>query len=158
MLQLSVCRDIEHLGSLESNQESPLSCSPNFQHAQYLDIHTLTNELIVLEHYQRNVRQFTPQTSKYTVHRFDLSSPLMKTFVSWIFHYGDWWKQNTQPMVKCLRGSAVKGPVHISHITLFVLFIGYESFSCDIKHSKQWPHIAVVEYARVVSLHCSRIF
>ena len=82
----------------------------------------------------------------------------MKTFVSWIFHYGDWWKQNTQPMIKCLRGSAVKGPVHISHITLFVLFIGYESFSCDIKHSKQWPNIAVVEYARVVSLHCSRIF
>ena len=82
----------------------------------------------------------------------------MKTFVSWIFHYGDWWKQNTQPMVKCLRGSAVKGPVHISHITLFVLFIGDESFSCDIKHSKQGPNIAVVEYARVVSLHCSRIF
>ena len=48
MLQLSVCRDIEHLGSLESNQESPLSCSPNFQHAQYLDIRTLTHELIVL--------------------------------------------------------------------------------------------------------------
>ena len=46
----------------------------------------------------------------------------------------------------------------ISHITLFVLFIGNESVSCDIKHSKQWPNIAVVEYARVVSLHCSRIF
>ena len=54
MLQLYVCRDIEHLGSLESTQEAaphatltPLSCSPNFPRAQYLDIRTLTHELIV---------------------------------------------------------------------------------------------------------------
>ena len=53
MLQLCVCRDIEHLGSLESTQEAaphatltPLSCSPNFPRAQYLDIRTLTHELI----------------------------------------------------------------------------------------------------------------
>ena len=36
MLQLCVFRDIEHLGSLKSTQE-----------AQYLDIRTLTHELIV---------------------------------------------------------------------------------------------------------------
>ena len=54
MLQQCVCRDIEHLGSLESTQEArvargvtPLSCSPNFPRAQYLDIRTLTHELIV---------------------------------------------------------------------------------------------------------------
>ena len=56
MLQLCLCRDIEHLGSLESTQEArvargatltPLSCSPNFPRAQYLDIQTLTHELIV---------------------------------------------------------------------------------------------------------------
>ena len=55
MLQLCVCRDIEHLGSLESTQEArvargaltPLSCSPNFPRAQYLDKRTLTHELIV---------------------------------------------------------------------------------------------------------------
>ena len=56
MLQLCVCRVIEHLGSLESTQEArvalgatrtPLSCSPNFPRAQYLDIRTLTHELIV---------------------------------------------------------------------------------------------------------------
>ena len=55
MLQLWVFRDIEHLGSLKSTQEArvrtltPLSrlCSPNFPHAQYLDIRTLTHELIV---------------------------------------------------------------------------------------------------------------
>ena len=54
MLQLYVCRDIEHLGSLESTQEAapratltPLSCSPNFPRAQYLDIRTLTHKLIV---------------------------------------------------------------------------------------------------------------
>ena len=41
MLQLCVCRDIEHLGSLESTQEA------NFPRAQYLDIRTLTHELIV---------------------------------------------------------------------------------------------------------------
>ena len=59
MLQLHVCRDIEHLGNLESTQEArvafgcsratltPLLCSPNFPQAQYLDIRTLTYELIV---------------------------------------------------------------------------------------------------------------
>ena len=55
MLQLCVFRDIEHLGSLKSTQEDrvrtlkPLlrSCSPNFPRAQYLDIRTLTHELIV---------------------------------------------------------------------------------------------------------------
>ena len=50
MLQLCVCRDIEHLGSLESTQEArvtPLSSSPNFPRAQYLDIRTLTHELNV---------------------------------------------------------------------------------------------------------------
>ena len=53
MLQLCVCRDIEHAGSLESTQEArvalgaPLSCSPNFPHAQYLDIRMVTHELIV---------------------------------------------------------------------------------------------------------------
>ena len=56
MRELCVCRDIEHLGSLESTQEAvphasatltPLSCSPNFTRAQYLDIRTLTHELIV---------------------------------------------------------------------------------------------------------------
>ena len=41
MLQVSVCRDIEHLGSLF------LSCSPNFLRPQYLDIRTLTHELIL---------------------------------------------------------------------------------------------------------------
>ena len=52
MLQLCVGRDIEHLGSLESTQEvrvatiTPLSCSPNFPRAQYLDIGTLTHELL----------------------------------------------------------------------------------------------------------------
>ena len=50
-------RDIEHLGSLERRLElhsaapratlTPLSCSPNFPRAQYLDIRTLTHELIV---------------------------------------------------------------------------------------------------------------
>ena len=59
MLQLYVCRDIEHLGNLESTQEARVafgcsssnsyasSCSPNFPQAQYLDIRTLTYELIV---------------------------------------------------------------------------------------------------------------
>ena len=52
MLQLCVCRDIEHLGSLESTQEAretltPLSWSPNFPRAQHLDIRTLRHELIV---------------------------------------------------------------------------------------------------------------
>ena len=54
MLQLYECRDIEHLGSLESTQEAapratltPLSCSPNFPRAQYLDTRTLTHKLIV---------------------------------------------------------------------------------------------------------------
>ena len=55
MLQLCVCRDIEHLVGLESTQEArvargaltPLSCSPNFPRVQYLDIRTLTHELIV---------------------------------------------------------------------------------------------------------------
>ena len=46
MLQLcvySICLDIEHLGSLEGTQEArPLSCSPNFPRAQYLDIRSLT--------------------------------------------------------------------------------------------------------------------
>ena len=55
MLQLCICRDIEHLGSLESTQEvrvatlTLLSCSPDFPRAQYLDISTLTHELIVKE-------------------------------------------------------------------------------------------------------------
>ena len=51
MRQLCVCREIEPLGSLESTQEAapratltPLSCSPNFPRAQYLDIRTLTHE------------------------------------------------------------------------------------------------------------------
>ena len=54
MLQQCVCRDIEHLRSLASTQEAapratlmPLSCSPNFPRAQYLDLRTLTHELIV---------------------------------------------------------------------------------------------------------------
>ena len=48
MLQQCVCRDIEHLGSLGNTQEAtPLSCSPNFPRAQYLDIRTLPHELIV---------------------------------------------------------------------------------------------------------------
>ena len=49
----------KNLGSLESTQDArvalgapratltPLSCSPNFPRAQYLDIRTLTHELIV---------------------------------------------------------------------------------------------------------------
>ena len=60
MLQLCICRDIELLGSLESTQEArvaleapratltPLSCSPNFPRAQYLDIRTLIHELIYM--------------------------------------------------------------------------------------------------------------
>ena len=45
MFQLCICRDIEHLGSLESTQEAEvvlgitlinLSCSPNFPRTQYL--------------------------------------------------------------------------------------------------------------------------
>ena len=56
MLQLCVSLDIEHLGNLKSTQEArvargasltPLSWSPNFPRAQYLDIRTLTHELIV---------------------------------------------------------------------------------------------------------------
>ena len=56
MLQLCVWLDIEYLGSLESTQEARvargailtlLSGSPNFPRAQYLDICTLTRELIV---------------------------------------------------------------------------------------------------------------
>ena len=53
MRQLCVCRDIEHLGRLELHSAAPratltpLSCSPNFPRAQYLDIRTLTHELIV---------------------------------------------------------------------------------------------------------------
>ena len=46
MRQLSVCRDIEYLGSLKSTLTA-LSCPPNFPRAQYLDIRTLTLELIV---------------------------------------------------------------------------------------------------------------
>ena len=47
MLQPCICRDIEHLGSLESTQEDevalsitllPLSCSPHFLRTHYLDI------------------------------------------------------------------------------------------------------------------------
>ena len=52
MLQQCV---FEHLGSLESTQKAsvaraaltPLLCSPNFPRAQYLDILTLTHELVV---------------------------------------------------------------------------------------------------------------
>jgi len=57
MLLLCVCRDIEHLESLESTQEArvaasratlmPLSCSPNFPRAQYLNTRMLTHELIL---------------------------------------------------------------------------------------------------------------
>ena len=54
MPQQCVCRDIEHLGSLESIQKArialaapratltPLLCSPNFPRAEYLDIRTLS--------------------------------------------------------------------------------------------------------------------
>ena len=61
MLQQCACRDIEHLGSLERLELhsaapratlTPLSCSPNFPRAQYLDIRTLTHELIVNLHVQ----------------------------------------------------------------------------------------------------------
>ena len=59
MLQLCVCRDIKHLESLKSTQEArvALGCAlgnsyasfvlSNFPRAQYLDIRTLTHELIV---------------------------------------------------------------------------------------------------------------
>ena len=61
MLQQCICRDIGHMGSLDSIQEDrelllsavpqatlmPLSCSPNFPHTQYLDIQMLMHELIV---------------------------------------------------------------------------------------------------------------
>ena len=47
MLQLCLCRDIDHLGSLESTQAARLTCSLNFPRAQYLDMRTLTHELIV---------------------------------------------------------------------------------------------------------------
>ena len=59
MPQQWVCRDIEHLGSLRSTKRlellsaapratlMPLSCSASFLRAQYLDIRTLTHELIV---------------------------------------------------------------------------------------------------------------
>ena len=59
MRQLCVCRDIEHLGSLESTQEARValgcaSCNSyasfalsKLPSAQYLDIRTLTHELIV---------------------------------------------------------------------------------------------------------------
>ena len=52
MLQLCVCRDIEHrevwraLKRLESL--APLSYSPNFPRAQYFDIRPLMHELIEL--------------------------------------------------------------------------------------------------------------
>ena len=71
MLQLCVCRDIEHLGSLESTQEAaphatltPLSCSPNFPRAQYLDIRMLTHELIV------NCRHLGTKQNKNQLHDF----------------------------------------------------------------------------------------
>ena len=77
MLQLCVCRDIEHLGSLESTQEArvargatltPLSCSPNFPRAQYLDIRMLTHELIV------NYTDEIPiATFSYTLRRKEVS-------------------------------------------------------------------------------------
>ena len=49
MLQLCVCRDI---GTQEARVArgatlTPLSCSPNFPRAKYLDIRTLMHELIV---------------------------------------------------------------------------------------------------------------
>ena len=47
MGQLWLCQDLEHLGSLKSTQE----CSLNFPRAQYLDIRTLTHELIVKCHF-----------------------------------------------------------------------------------------------------------
>ena len=59
MLQHCVCRDIEHLGGLESTQKArvALGCASsnsyasfvlhNFPRDQYLDIRTLTHELIV---------------------------------------------------------------------------------------------------------------
>ena len=61
MLQQWVCRDIEHLGSLESTQEArvvrgaltPLSYSPNLPRAQYLDTRTLTHELIFWKNHKR---------------------------------------------------------------------------------------------------------
>ena len=59
MLQLCVCWDIEHLEVWTALKRlellsaalratlTPLSCSPNFPRAKYLDIRTLTHELIV---------------------------------------------------------------------------------------------------------------
>ena len=61
MLQLCVCRDVEHLGVWRALKTlelfsaapratlTPLSCSLNFPRAQYLDIRTLTHELIVTD-------------------------------------------------------------------------------------------------------------
>ena len=61
MLQLCVCRDMEHLGVWRALKRlelfsaapratlTPLSCSLNFPRAQYLDIRTLTHELIVTD-------------------------------------------------------------------------------------------------------------
>ena len=56
MLQQCVCRDIEHLGSLESTQKArvALSCASSYSYASFehsklpaCDIRTLTHELIV---------------------------------------------------------------------------------------------------------------
>ena len=68
MLQLCVCRDIEHLESLENTQEARVArgyassnsrasfvLSKNFPRAQYLDIHTLTHELTVNKNFLLNL-------------------------------------------------------------------------------------------------------
>ena len=55
MLQQCVYRDIEHLGSLESTEKARVALGNSYAsfvlsklpHAQYLDIRTLTHELIV---------------------------------------------------------------------------------------------------------------
>ena len=83
MLQPCICRDIEHLGSLESTHVTfgvtltPLSCSPNFLSTHYFDIYTLVHTL--------SVKCGGDQTPAYIcIWRFDCNIQLMN--VSWKFH------------------------------------------------------------------------
>ena len=72
MLQPCVCRDIAHLGwtalkrleLLSAAPRATFSCSPNFPRAQYLDIRTLTNELIV------NSRHLGTKRNKNQLHDY----------------------------------------------------------------------------------------
>ena len=84
MLQLCVCQGIEHLGSLESTQEArvALGCASRnsynsfvlsklkFPRVQYLDIRTLTHELIVNSNVTRtDNKPLSPTSRSHTLDR-----------------------------------------------------------------------------------------